>query len=247
MQFTSHRPRFLYALALLPVLLGAKEGKRGCCQTEPPEDTQVHDTSPPPVEGHKVTSIDPSTAKPDESFSAKIYGSKFKDGATVSFNDVASHKVMVLDANTIQAVVPALAAGVYDVKVDIDGVTATLRRGLTVRASTGECSHVTVNFDFDQSGLTDSGRSTLDSNMPCFQAASGAVRIEGHADERGTTEYNLALGERRADAVKRYLANGGVGGSRLSTVSYGEEKPAATGSDESAWAQNRRAEIYVSE
>lgn len=67
------------------------------------------------------------------------------------------------------------------------------------------------------------------------------VTIEGHADERGTREYNLALGERRANAAKNYLASLGIDASRISTISYGKERPDALGSDESAWARNRRA------
>jgi peptidoglycan-associated lipoprotein len=67
------------------------------------------------------------------------------------------------------------------------------------------------------------------------------VTIEGHCDERGTREYNLALGERRANAAKNYLAARGVPASRMSTISWGKERPTAMGSDERAWAQNRRA------
>jgi len=67
------------------------------------------------------------------------------------------------------------------------------------------------------------------------------VQIEGHCDERGTPEYNLALGQRRADSTKKYLVNLGIDGSRLSTISYGEEKPADPGHNEAAWAKNRRA------
>ena len=67
------------------------------------------------------------------------------------------------------------------------------------------------------------------------------ITIEGHADERGTRDYNLALGERRANAAKNHLASIGIDPSRISTVSYGKERPVALGSDESAWAQNRRA------
>jgi peptidoglycan-associated lipoprotein len=69
--------------------------------------------------------------------------------------------------------------------------------------------------------------------------------IEGHCDERGTREYNLALGDRRANAAKNYLVNAGVAASRLSVISYGKEKPIATGSDEASWAQNRRAVTVV--
>jgi len=72
-----------------------------------------------------------------------------------------------------------------------------------------------------------------------------AVTIEGHCDERGTREYNLALGDRRANAAKNYLVNAGVSASRLSVISYGKERPVATGSDEGSWAQNRRAVTVV--
>jgi len=72
-----------------------------------------------------------------------------------------------------------------------------------------------------------------------------SVTIEGHCDERGTREYNLALGDRRANAAKNYLVNAGVAASRLSVISYGKERPVATGSDEGSWAQNRRAVTVV--
>ena len=71
------------------------------------------------------------------------------------------------------------------------------------------------------------------------------VEIQGHADERGTTEYNLALGQKRAAAVRQFLLAEGVAPSRLSTISYGEEKPRAAGESETAWAQNRRAEFRI--
>jgi peptidoglycan-associated lipoprotein len=74
---------------------------------------------------------------------------------------------------------------------------------------------------------------------------SAAIQIEGHCDERGTVEYNLALGERRAQSVKNFLSQLGVDGARLSTISYGEEKPVVQGHSEDAWAKNRRAEFVV--
>ncbi len=74
---------------------------------------------------------------------------------------------------------------------------------------------------------------------------SSSVTIEGHADERGTNEYNLALGDRRANAVRDYLSSLGVGGERLRTISYGEERPVCTESDESCWSQNRRAHMII--
>ena len=99
-----------------------------------------------------------------------------------------------------------------------------------------------VFFDFDQSDLTLAGREKLANNARVLKAASGVkIMIEGLCDERGTSEYNLGLGERRAYAVKNYLVSLGVSESMIKTISYGEEKPFAAGHNEEAWKQNRRA------
>lgn len=103
-----------------------------------------------------------------------------------------------------------------------------------------------IYFGFDQYALTEEARATLKKHADWLRANRGYVmRIEGHCDERGTNEYNLALGQRRADATKKYLVGLGVDAKRLSTVSYGEEKPLDPGHDEAAWAKNRRAQFAV--
>ena len=100
----------------------------------------------------------------------------------------------------------------------------------------------TVNFDFDSAELTVSARSTLNRQSAFLSVNPDLMMvIEGHADERGTREYNLALGERRAIAVRDYLVAKGINAARVRTVSYGKERPAVSGSDEEAWAKNRRA------
>jgi len=100
----------------------------------------------------------------------------------------------------------------------------------------------TVNFDFDSAELTVSARSTLNRQAAFLSVNPDLmIVIEGHADERGTREYNLALGERRATAVRDYLVAKGINSARVRTVSYGKERPAVSGSDEAAWAKNRRA------
>jgi peptidoglycan-associated lipoprotein len=99
-----------------------------------------------------------------------------------------------------------------------------------------------VFFDFDKYSLKPEGRDQLGKWVAFLkQYPSDQLVIEGHADERGTREYNLALGERRASAVKDFLVAQGVQASRLKTISYGKERPAVLGSNEAAWAQNRRA------
>lgn len=99
-----------------------------------------------------------------------------------------------------------------------------------------------VFFDFDKYDVTAQGRETLNANGRILKD-NPAMRltIEGHCDERGTTQYNLALGEKRARAAMNYLVSLGIDAGRLDIVSYGKERPFAMGHDESAWAQNRRA------
>ena len=103
-----------------------------------------------------------------------------------------------------------------------------------------------VYYEFDSADLTDAARSTLDAKVPAMSANPAVrIRIAGHTDERGSDEYNLALGQRRAAAAKRYLTERGVDGARIDVISYGEERPAVQGSGEGAWQQNRRAEFEI--
>lgn len=105
-----------------------------------------------------------------------------------------------------------------------------------------------VFFGFDKSDLTPEARATLDRQAAWLKKyASVKVTVEGHCDERGTREYNLALGERRAMAAKNYLVAAGITADRVKTVSYGKERPAVLGSNETAWAQNRRAVTVVAQ
>jgi peptidoglycan-associated lipoprotein len=102
----------------------------------------------------------------------------------------------------------------------------------------------TVNFDFDKYDLTISARGALDQNAKCLEEAPGVtIVIEGHCDERGTQEYNLALGEKRANTVRGYLRNLGIDVSRMQTRSKGENEPVCNGASEDCYAQNRRVQF----
>jgi peptidoglycan-associated lipoprotein len=101
-----------------------------------------------------------------------------------------------------------------------------------------------VFFAFDRADLGVEVKAALDRNVVTLKANPGVtVVIEGHCDERGTNQYNLALGERRAKAVQEYLVAAGIAADRIKTISYGEERPFVLGHDESAWRYNRRAHV----
>ena len=101
----------------------------------------------------------------------------------------------------------------------------------------------TVYFGFDEYSLSGAAQSALDAHIALAKTNSVSIRLEGHTDERGTREYNMALGERRANAVADYMVGNGISRSRIESVSYGEERPAASGSGEANWSQNRRVVI----
>lgn len=122
-------------------------------------------------------------------------------------------------------------------------VTSAVAQPVT-KVETAVAELTRIHFDYDQSLLTPAARDTLNANAAALKAAPVLkVQIEGHCDERGSNQYNIALGERRAQAAMKYLVDLGVEPGRLSTVSYGEEMPLVPGHDEAAWAQNRRAEF----
>ncbi|HEU5262049.1 MAG TPA: peptidoglycan-associated lipoprotein Pal [Gemmatimonadales bacterium] len=103
-----------------------------------------------------------------------------------------------------------------------------------------------IHFDFDKSNIRPDDAAVLDQKVAILQANPNlSIRIAGHCDERGSDEYNLALGNRRATSAKQYLVSHGVDPSRIETASYGEERPIAPGHDEDSWAQNRRDEFEI--
>lgn len=128
----------------------------------------------------------------------------------------------------------------------------SVRRANAAAAAAAEQSAIraaltaTIHFDYDQADLRGDARAILDAMVPLLNANPDVmIRIAGHTDERGSTEYNIALGQRRAATAKRYLTDRGIAANRLETVSYGEERPVSMGQDEMAWSQNRRDEFEI--
>ncbi len=111
-------------------------------------------------------------------------------------------------------------------------------------AAPGPCDELqSVNFGFDESTLTADARAKLEQDAKCLKDKPGHVTVEGNCDERGTAEYNMHLGQRRADAVKKYIGGLGVPAKSISTVSFGKEKPVCSEATEDCWARNRRADL----
>ena len=131
----------------------------------------------------------------------------------------------------------------YDEAVDATVVSATSEAKYS--DSESEASR-TIYFEYDRYDLSSSSISQIRQLADSIKSNSSArIRVEGHCDERGTREYNLALGERRANAVEEILILNGVNSARITSVSYGEERPDTFGSNEEAWAKNRRAVLKV--
>ena len=128
-------------------------------------------------------------------------------------------------------------------EVDKDSSLEALRRG----EAAGSGPLKDISFNFDSTSLSETARATLKANADWLKAnPSARVQIEGHCDERGTAEYNMALGAKRAQAAMDYLSTLGVAANRLSTISYGEEIPVCKEHNEDCWAKNRRARFVTS-
>jgi peptidoglycan-associated lipoprotein len=113
-------------------------------------------------------------------------------------------------------------------------------------AAARETLQQTIYFDYDEADITAEAERILRAKLDILRNSPAVrIRIEGHADERGTNEYNIALGNRRAESVREFMTGFGIDQNRISIVSYGEDQPAMMGSSETAWAQNRRAEFVI--
>ncbi len=144
----------------------------------------------------------------------------------------------VVEVNTNNQVDPTA------IPVDTDKVSGEEMEAQAREAEAALMKQTVFYFDFDQSSIKQDGKSALIAHATYLSANSSArVALEGHADERGTVEYNLALGERRAMAVRRFLMANGASADQLEVVSYGEERPAVTGHNEASWAENRRVVV----
>lgn len=203
----------------------------------------------------QVTGITPSSIDAGTNPRGRIMGSGFRKEADVFIGGQQVFGAQFVSSNELRVNMPSLTPGMYDVRVkNNDGSSHTAYGALEVSMGAATTASVpdrcrdeiVVNFAVNAFSVEGPAQYSLREYNVCFEAEGASYTVEGHCDERGTTEYNLALGERRATSVKAYLQTKGVAPSRISTRSYGEERPQSTGSNETAWAQNRRAVIRIS-
>lgn len=241
---STSRPTLL--LALIPFLFAAK------CRKPPVDDNATVVDPLPPEVTLQLTSIDPRRVEAGQGFRARIVGTGFQEGARVRVGATELNSVVFVNENSLVGSVGLLDPGGYDVRVtNPDGTSAILRAGIIVESQPPllppECRSFTVQFGLDATSLDSGAMRALSAKASCFEVPNINVQLDGHCDDRGTTDYNLSLGYRRAEGVKRHLVSQGVPPSRITLTSYGEEQPVASGNNESAWSQNRRVEITISE
>lgn len=191
---------------------------------------------PPVVPSATQTNIQPAQANDPAAEAAK---------RAAADAEAAAKQKAAADAAAQQAALEAAQKAAQKAAADAAAAAEAAQKAAAAQAAAN--TFEAVYFDFDKADLRQDTRDVLSKNAEIILKSmpNAKVQIEGHCDERGSAEYNLALGERRAKSAQKYLTTLGVKAGNLTTISYGKEKPAVVGSDEAAWAKNRRAEFTV--
>tara|TARA_Y100001968_G_scaffold333556_1_gene397204 strand:- start:2519 stop:3220 length:702 start_codon:yes stop_codon:yes gene_type:complete len=220
----------------------------GCPKPKPPLVSVAPES---PESTVVISGFSPSETTFGVGVTVHVQGSGFAPDSRVFLGELEMGGVDVIDDLELSfRAAEDLQVGRYDVSVRLaDGSLARGSSAFTVQQAPGadaDCTLQTVRFDFNEASLTAPSRETLAANAECLVAQAGLeVQLVGHADERGSTLYNLSLGQRRADSVRQFMINLGVETSRMTTLSYGEERPELRESSEEAWAVNRRVEFVL--
>ena len=196
----------------------------------------------------RVTDFQPSEVDAGISFDAIVTGKGFEAGAMVQIGE-KTYSTEFVSATELAISVNPMNKGTFNVTVtNPTELKHTLFDALQVGLSsqTAErCESLVVYFDLNKDRLTPESEKQIFESSACWLRTNAKLVVEGHCDERGTTEYNIALGQRRADSVQRFLLSQGLQKNNLKSVSHGEEKPAVRGQSEAAYSKNRRVEISV--
>ncbi len=198
----------------------------------------------------QVAAVTPLRAFEGQPVQISVMGEGFRDGARVVVGPTEASSVLLVSSQQLRVSLPPMALGVHDVVVtNPDGTQTTLVAGLSVEERTDlrHCGYIVVYFDLDRSQLTSDAEELLTQLADCLGTAKGRIDVDGHADARGTTDYNIQLSDQRARAVLAHLTTLGVSSDRIATTAWGEERPAEPGWNERAWALNRRVELTLAE
>lgn len=220
------------------------------------EKCQSLDTTVPieviaPTVELRVTDFQPDVVDAGVSFDAAVYGKGFEEGAMILVGE-RNFATQYVSESELRIAVNPMDSGLYNVTVTNPSAQKhTLYEALQVGPLTdgsdlaASCEDVTLYFELNKDRLTTESEQSVLEHSQCWMTNNARLRLEGHCDERGTTEFNIALGQRRAEAVARFLMTQGIADGNLKSVSHGEEKPAVQGSSETAYQKNRRVEIIV--
>ena len=207
-----------------------------------------------PVESKvRLVEVLPSVVDIGVRMEATVMGTGFQSGANlyIGSNPVALTNVRFQGSSVLEFTIPALTSGRHNLRIENpDQSTHTLYGAIEAKeaeeALSPQCETLTLYFPSAESVIDPIAQEILDQNQSCFDNKY-RYYIEGHCDDRGTTEYNISLGQRRADILENYLLSQGILPDHISTISYGEERPISQGSNEENWSKNRRAVIMVQE
>jgi peptidoglycan-associated lipoprotein len=239
----------LRSRARLLLLLAAAAASAACPKPKPPPQ-EVPDEGPPKPPAVEIFGVEPASSTEGRAVTVTATGRGFLAESEVFLNSRRAAGVDVIgDGELTFRATEDLPAGTYDLRVVTpQGDQASLARAFTVKPkpSAGACNLQIVYFAYDEAALSASAQQALTANVKCMeQNGWKKVTLEGHADERGSTEYNLSLGERRAESAKDYVVSLGLDAGAVRLLSYGEERPADAGHDEAAWVKNRRVEFVI--
>lgn len=241
---------------VLSLIIGCKKTTKG---TDTGKSTEGKEITPASTSSQlRLVEVLPSVVDVGIRTEATVMGVGFTEYSVLYMDDEVSilDNIVYQGDTVLEFTIPALSQGMHNLRVENpDGETHTLYGAIeadgTAAAVVEElmpeaCAEMIVYFSSANASLDVSAQQMLEENALCFDNRY-VYEIEGHCDERGTTEYNLSLGQRRAAVIEKYLLSQGILSDRIRSTSYGEERPFVAGSGEQAWEKNRRAIIRVQE
>ena len=242
---------------VLSLIIGCKKTTKGTDTGEKKDGKEITPAST--TSELRLVEVLPSVVDVGVRTEATVMGVGFTEYSALYIDDEVSvlDNIVYQGESVLEFTIPALSQGMHSLRVENpDGETHTLYGAIEADGMSGtaeavellppECAEMIVYFSSANAALDGPAKQLLEDNAACFDNRY-LYEIEGHCDERGTTEYNLSLGQRRAAVVEKYLFSQGILSDRVSSTSYGEERPAVSGSSEGAWEKNRRAVIRVKE